>query len=128
METYFVDIKIVGIEEEVTYRPITRLYLVFLKLSHTPHSAWIRFFNESRKTPRHPLWRNATIDRRFIALECVPEEIETHLLEGLKQDVSFANARYREFLKKELQEEMAIRGKAPSADRITELRNRLKFD
>jgi hypothetical protein len=117
-------------EDEMTFRPHTKLYLVHLKLSSTPPTTWTRFFDQSRKEPRHPLWRNAVIDRKTIAVECVPEELETHLLAALKEDVAFANARYREFLKKELDEEMAIRGgtKSRTSQKITDLRGKLKFD
>jgi hypothetical protein len=129
MEIYFSDVKIVGIEDEMTYRPQTKLYKLKLKLSVSPPTDWIRFFDQSRKEPRHPLWRIATVERKHINVECVPEEMQTYLLESLKEDVAIANLRYAAFLRKELEEEMRIRGvDANDAQRLADLKGKLKFD
>src|SRR5271170_4494350 len=100
MDIDFVEIRIVSLEDDLTVEsPDNRaLRYVYLKLSQTPPPLWQKHFAESRKIARHPRWRRIWIDRKFVVVECIPEEIETHHLNDLKQDIAFANSNYRKYL------------------------------
>ncbi|MEI9999584.1 MAG: hypothetical protein WDO13_10675 [Verrucomicrobiota bacterium] len=78
MDADFADIRIVSFEDELTVVSPTdpKLRYLYLKLSATPPPGWVKHFAQSRKVARHPRWRNAWIDRKFIVVECVPEELE----------------------------------------------------
>jgi hypothetical protein len=131
METDFADLRIVGLEEELTVESPedARLQYVYLRLSQTPPPIWQSFFNDSRKVSRHPHWRRAWIDRKYIVVECVPEEIERHHLRDLKHDVAQANQGCREYLRHQnradRQKENADRN---LRDRLREMKGRLNFD
>jgi hypothetical protein len=131
MEIDFIDIKIVGLEDEMTVEAPNNpaLRLVFLKLSQTPPPLWQKYFAESRKIARHTKWRNIWIDRKFLVAECVPEEIETHHLSDLKKDLFFANSKFREYLKKQaLTEHRSAQTQSIERERLREMKSRLNFD
>jgi hypothetical protein len=131
MEPDFVDIRIVGLEEDMTAESPDRppLRLVFLRLSQTPPPIWRTYFDETRKISRHPHWRPAWIDRRFIVVECVPEEIETYHLNDLKQDVARCNERCRDyFLRQTLSDRQKHVADHHVKERLREIKGRLKFD
>jgi hypothetical protein len=131
METDFVDIRIVGLEEDMTAGSPERppLRLVFLRLSQTPPPIWRNYFDEARKISRHPHWRRAWIDRKFIVVECVPEEIEKYHLTDLKQDVARANERCHDYFKPLIQSELhKTHADHNVRDRLREMKDRLKFD
>ncbi len=131
MDADFADIKIVSLEDELTAPCPTdpTLRLMFLKLSATPPPGWVQHFNQSRKVARHVKWRKATIDRKFIVIECIPQEIESHHLRDLKQDVYYANGEYRKYLAHQYRgQHSASQTQALERDRIREMKDRLKFD
>jgi hypothetical protein len=131
METDFVDIKIVGLEEDMTADSVDRpgLRLVFLRLSQTPPPIWRTYFDEKRKISRHPHWRKAWIDRKFIVVECVPEEIETYHLNDLKQDVAQANLRCHEYFRPiHTAEKHKHLADHRVRDRLRDMKGRLNFD
>lgn len=131
METDFVDIRIVGLEEEMMVEsPVNpSLFYIFLKLSQTPPPIWQSYFKDSRKVSRHPRWRNAWIDRKFIVVECMPEEIEKYHLNDLKQDVAQANQNTHKYFqgqsRTQIQKESVV---TQERDRLREMKGRLKFD
>jgi hypothetical protein len=131
MEIDFIDIKIVSLEDEMTVEsPVhPNLRYVFLRLSQTPPPIWQSYFKESRKKSRHPHWRNAWIDRKYIVVECVPEEIETHHLNDLRHDIAQSNQRYRRYLHHQTQAEIH-QGKTrlQERERLREMKSRLNFD
>jgi hypothetical protein len=131
METDFVDIRIIGLEEEMTVEsPVNpSLQYVYLRLSQTPLPIWQSYFKESRAISRHPHWRHAWIDRKYIIVECVPEEIETYHLHDLKQDISKANQRCRDYL--QIQSRTDLQKKKTDLEvqeRLREIKDRLNFD
>jgi hypothetical protein len=131
MEIDFVDIKIIGLEEEMTvlspdHPPLRQ---VFLRLSQTPPPIWRTYFDDLRKISRHPRWRRAWIDRKFIVIECVPEEIETHHLNDLKQDIAQANQRCRHYFELQTQgERHKERADHRVRERLRDMKGRLNFD
>jgi len=131
MEIDFIDIKIVGLEDDLTVESPNNpaLLYVYLRLSQTPPPLWQKHFAESRKIALHTRWRQIWIDRKYLVVECVPEEIETHHLKDLKQDLAFANAKYREYL--QIQHRMEFKKEQTQLierDRLREIKSRLKFD
>src|SRR5271170_5682324 len=103
MEIDFIDIKIVGLEDELMVESPNdpALRYIYLRLSQTPPPLWQKYFAESRKIARHARWRQIWIDRKYLVVECVPEEIETHHLNDLKQDVAQANERCRSYFQRQ---------------------------
>jgi hypothetical protein len=127
----FTDIKIVSLEDDLTVESPNNpaLRYIYLKLSQTPPPLWTKYFTESRKIARHPRWRNIWIDRKFIVAECVPEELETHHLKDLKQDLANANANYRKYLELQTRSEVRQReSQSIERDRLREMKSRLNFD
>jgi hypothetical protein len=131
MDHDFTDIKIVSLEDQLTAPSPNNptLRLIYLKLSQTPPPLWTKTFTDSRKIARHPRWRHAWIDRRFIVIECVPEEIETHHLRDLKQDVAKANAAFNAYLDQQYRTDGNARlTQIVERDKLREMKDRLKFD
>ena len=127
----FTDIKIVSLEDDLTVESPNNpaLRYIYLKLSQTPPPLWTKYFTESRKIARHPRWRNIWIDRKFIVAECIPEELETHHLKDLKQDIANANANYRKYLELQVRSEGRQReSQSIERDRLREMKSRLNFD
>jgi hypothetical protein len=131
MDIDFIDIKIVGLEDDLTVESPNNpaLRYIYLKLSQTPPPLWQKHFVESRKVARHTKWRNIWIDRKFLVVECVPEEIETHHLNDLKHDIAFANSHYRQYLQHQYRTEAnKFRTQSIERDKLREMRSRLNFD
>jgi hypothetical protein len=131
MEIDFVDIKIIGLEDELTVESPENpaLRYVYLRLSQTPPPLWQKHFAESRKIARHPRWRRIWIDRKYLVVECVPEEIETHHLNDLKQDVAHANNHYRQYLQHQARADFRKeQTQSIERDRLREMKGRLNFD
>jgi hypothetical protein len=131
MDADFAEIKIVSLEDQLSVESPNdrRLTYIYFKLSQTPPPLWTRHFAASRKVARHPRWRQAWIDRKYIVVECLPEEIETHHLRDLKQDLASANSRYREHLEHAQRSERERNAtQSLNQDRIREMKSRLNFD
>jgi hypothetical protein len=127
----FVDIRIVGLEEELTVEsPLNPpLRYIHFRLSQTPLPIWQSYFKEARKISRHPHWRQAWIDRKYIVVECLPEEIEKYHLRDLKQDVALVNQRTREFLQpRHHADRTKHRADEDAIQRLREMKGRLNFD
>lgn len=64
----FIDIKIVDLDLERSYKPDEGklLYYMYLKLSTNPSGEWKQIFNAERRFPRHNMWREAWIENDFI--------------------------------------------------------------
>ena len=131
MEVDFTDIKIVSLEDDLMVESPNNpaLRYIYLKLSQTPPPLWTKYFAESRKVARHPRWRNIWIDRKFIVAECIPEELETHHLRDIKQDLAHANASYRKYLEHQVHSEVrSQQTQSLERERLRDMKNRLKFD
>jgi hypothetical protein len=90
------DIRIIGILKERTRqdRQYSGLQDYFLQLSAKPPRGWERFFNESRRFPRHSMWREAWIENDCVVVKCVIDELSRYHLNDLKQDVANANENF----------------------------------
>jgi hypothetical protein len=131
MEIDFIDIKIVGMEDDMTVESPNNpaLRYIYLRLSQTPPPLWQKYFAESRKVARHTKWRHIWIDRKYLVIECVPEEIETHHLNDLKQDVAHANSSYRQYLHHAARAEYTKENtQSIERLRLRAMKDRLKFD
>jgi hypothetical protein len=131
MDVDFVDIRIVSLEDDLTVESPDNpaLRYVYLKLSQTPPPGWQKHFADSRKIARHPRWRRIWIDRKYLVVECVPEEIESHHLNDLKQDVAYANANYRQYLQHQVRSEFRKeQTQSIERNRLREMKDRLNFD
>jgi len=131
MDIDFIDIKIVELVDDMTVESPNNpaLRYIYLKLSQTPPPLWQKYFEESRKVARHTKWRHIWIDRKFVVVECVPEEIETHHLNDLKKDIFFANSSYRQYLSHQYRTEYKKEHtQSIERDRLREMKSRLNFD
>ena len=131
MDLDFVDIKIVGLDDDMTVESPNNpaLRYIYLRLSQPPPPLWQKHFAESRRIARHTKWRQIWIDRKFLVVECVPDEIETHHLRDLKQDVAFANTNYRTYLQHQARSEMKqAQTVSLERDRLRDMKSRLNFD
>jgi hypothetical protein len=131
MEIDFIDIKIAGLEDDLTVESPNNpaLRYIYLRLSQTPPPLWQKYFAESRKIARHTKWRQIWIDRKYLVVECVPEEIETHHLNDLKQDVAYANTNYRQYLHHQARADFQKeKTQSIERDRLREMKSRLNFD
>lgn len=94
------DIRIVDLDVARTQpsRVHTAMRVIHLKLDRAPDPAWVRFFHEERESRiavrRCGLW----IEDRWIAFDCLPEEIESHHLPDILRSLAWANARHREWV------------------------------
>ncbi len=131
MDLDFTDIKIVSLEEELTAPSPNNpaLRYIYLKLSATPPPGWTKAFNQSRKIPRHTKWRNVMVDRKYLVVECVPEEIETHHLHDLKQDIAYANGEHQKYLRHQYHNQShSTHTQKVEQDRLRDMKSRLNFD
>jgi hypothetical protein len=131
MESDFTEIKIVGLEEEMTVASFDHpeLQMIFLKLSQTPPPIWQSYFKELRNVSRHTHWRKAWIDRRFIVVECLPDEIEAYHLRDLKQDVARANERCHAYFAGQTRAEHQKKHADHNVRaQLREMKDRLRFD
>ena len=66
---------------------------------------------------------------KFIVIECVPDEIETHHLNDLRHDLAQANQQYRRRVQHSSQAEInQEKLRLQERDRLREMKDRLKFD
>jgi hypothetical protein len=128
--TAFEDIAIVGLDVMRTRQSdkAPGLRHMFLSLSARPSSAWAEMFTAERRFPRHTMWRKAWVEGSAIVVDCVPEEIESHHLGDLRQDVTNTNRKYRDYLTRvHAQDARHEAAEAQERDRLASLRDRLSF-
>jgi len=87
------EIKIIGILKDRTRqdREYSGLQDYYFQLSKRPSSDWVHFFDESRRFPRHSMWRRAWIEGDCVVIKCAIDELQRYHLKDLKQDVANAN-------------------------------------
>ncbi len=127
----FEDLRIVGLDEERSFKPNPQkaLYHMYLQLSGQPASEWQQIFDAERRFPRHSMWRRAWIEGAFVIVHCVPDELERHHLEDLKEDVRNANVKFREYLTEQARRQAIEREKGQrEQNSIRDLKGRLDFD
>ena len=102
---------------------------LYLRLSGEPPPEWVSLFEEKRRFPPRPIWRNAWVIGAHIVVDCVPEELEQSGLNHLKEDVANAN---NEFLESSARDEAdnlrEFQKKQATRKQLEEVRARLKFD
>ena len=102
---------------------------LYLKLSGEPPPEWVKIFEQKRRFPRHPIWRNAWVVGAHIVIDCVPEELEQFDLNHLKEDVVNAN---KEFLESSARDDAdnlrQFQKQEATRKQLEELRAKLKFD
>lgn len=130
-ETQYPNIKIVGIVNERTRqdRQYSGLQDYFFQLSSQPPTDWVHFFKESRRFPRHTMWRDAWIEGDCVVVKCALDELERYHVEDLKKDVETANQNYLQSKKQERQsrEYMLQQEEKKRRERDSVLNN-IKFD
>ena len=92
------NIKIIGVVKDRTVQDqeYAGLQHYYLQLSQRPPSGWDDFFNESRRFPRHSMWRKAWIEGDCVVVKCALDELSRYHLKDLKHDVKTANSKYKE--------------------------------
>lgn len=98
----FVDVQIIGVDKDRTYKPDPQkaLFNIYLTLSAYPSQEWVAIFDAERRFPRHTMWRKAWIEGNNAVVYCVPEELKQYHLRDLKNDVATSNTKYREHLQR----------------------------
>ena len=108
---------------------IQKLRNIYLKLSALPPLDWQQIFEAERRFPRHTMWRKAWIEGDYIVVYCVPDEIERHHANDLKEDVKNSNSKYRQYLMEEERKEAKKAEQALSeGNKLKELKQRIRFD
>jgi len=117
------------IDRTQTSQEASGLRRLYLKLSGEPPPEWVRIFEEKRRFPRQPIWRNAWVVGGHIAIDCVPEELEQFGLNHLKEDVAKANGKFSEWSARNDAENLRqLQEKAATRKQLEELRAKLRFD
>lgn len=127
----FEDISIVDMDDNKSYKPDPNiaLYNIYLRLSSNPPQEWQQIFDAERRFPRHTMWRRAWIEGQHIIVYCVPDELEKYHLRDLRQDVSKANMKYRQYLTELVHHELKdIKKEKDERDQLSDLKRRIKFD
>ena len=125
------DIRITGLDipkcQTVPGQP--RVQRIYLLLSELPSADWQTIFLREGGVRRPPLLPAARIEGSCLLLECIPEELEQHHLESLKEHVKKTNEQFRVLLTQR-QEKAISQLQAEQAAKIglQELQNRLTFD
>ena len=103
----FEPIEIVRVDKEKTRRKFEdkELYNVYFELSCEPPISWVKFFNESRRFPRHSMWREAWVNGKYIVVRCCLDEVKKYHANDIKEDVKNANEKYNEHLSLKAEEE-----------------------
>ncbi|WP_429069514.1 toll/interleukin-1 receptor domain-containing protein [Aeromonas dhakensis] len=113
------EIKIIGILKERTRqdREYSGLQDYYFQLSGRPSQNWVHFFDESRRFPRHSMWRRAWIEGDCVVVKCAIDELQRYHLNDLKQDVAKANKDLAHAIERHNEKEK-IEAKLREADRI----------
>jgi hypothetical protein len=129
MTTEFTDIKITGLLKERSYNVQGDIFRMYLKLSSNPSGGWIHIFESVWSQAFYSMKRRAGVESDAIWIDCVPEEMQQHHLERLKEAVAETNNHYKAWLKqqeqsKKAQEDLDRRNRK----RLADLDDGLKFD
>ncbi len=124
-------LRIVGIVKEKTQqdRQYSGLQHYYFQLSSNPSLGWKQHFDNSRKFPRHSMWRDAWVSGDCVVVKCALDELERYHLRDLKEDVETANQSLAQELankeaRRRYEQEQAVEAEA---ERNAAL-DKLKFD
>lgn len=130
MSINFVDISIVGMDDEASYKPDPNkgLYNVALKLSSDAPYDWANYFNRRWQQHIYMMKREATVSGTTLTVHCVPDELQNDHLPELNKVIAETNSKYKGYLASQLAQETA-KEKAEAAERETlrNLKNTLNF-
>jgi len=127
----FEDIRIIDLDVDKTKpsKKASEMRWLYLKLSSLPANTWNEFFNQSRQQKADTNQREAWVEGDYIIIDCVPNELETHHLKELKENVLFANDSCRKIIDQRKKDEDDYSNKQKKEkDKLNELRKRLQFD
>jgi hypothetical protein len=129
-----VEIKIIDLDTKRTKpsRKGSSMRHMYLELSDSPSAEWRKFFDAERSFPRHSMWRGAWIEGKYIVVDCVPEEIASHLAD-LKQDVASSNRKLNEAIERftarqKVTKEAEKQAKEAEVRNLEDLKSKLNFD
>ena len=131
MKASFDKIRITDLDIDLTQtsQEASGLQRLYPKLSGEPPPEWVKIFEEKRRFPRHPVWRNAWVVGAHIVIDCVPEELEQSGLNHLKEDVTNANNEFLESSARHDAENLReFQDKEATRKQLEGLRAKLKFD
>jgi hypothetical protein len=127
----FEEIRITDLDVDLTQpsQEKTGFRRLYLKLSRVPPPEWVKIFEQERRFPSRPIWRNAWVVGPYIVIDCVPEELEQFGLNHLKKDVANTNKKFLESSARNDAENLRqLDDKDATRKRLMELRGKLKFD
>ena len=131
MKGLFEQIRITDLDIDLTQtsREASGFQRLYLKLSGAPPPEWVKIFEQKRRFPRHPTWRNAWVIGAHIVIDCVPEELEQFGLNHLKEDVANANNEFLEWSAQDDADNLRqLQKREATRKQLEELRAKLKFD
>jgi hypothetical protein len=131
MSKAFEPIRITGLDAEKTEQSPTAsgLRLMYLRLSQEAPLEWEQLFESQRQFPRHSMWRKASVEGRYIVVDCVPEELQQYHLRDLKEDVGAVNGKYQDYLRRKTEDEkIEAEKQAAERQRIQNIESRLDFN
>jgi hypothetical protein len=131
MKESFEQIRITDLDIDLTQtsQAASGLRRLYLKLSVEPPLEWVKIFEQHRRFPRHPVWRNAWVVGAHIVIDCVPEELEQFGLNHLKEDVANANNEFLESSARDAADNLRqCQKKEAARKQLEELKAKLKFD
>jgi hypothetical protein len=131
MKESFEPIRITDLDIDLTQtsQEASGLRRLYLKLSGEPPPEWVKIFEQKRRFPRDPVWRNAWVVGAHIVIDCVPEELERSGLNHLKEDVTNANNEFLESSARHEAENLRqFEKEEATRKQLEELRAKLKFD
>lgn len=130
MANEFTEIKIVGVDENLSYKDETdtRMTHVVLVLSASAPFEWADDFNGRWKQHFYMLKRNAFVSGNTMEVYCILDELQPLIIE-LKKVIAETNGVYRAYAEhNRLVAEQHAAEKARERAALSELNSKLKFD
>ncbi len=126
----FEDIKIVGMDDEASYKsdPNSALYEIYLNLSSSAPYEWAEYFNTRWQQHFYMMKRRASVSGDKLNIYCVPDELESHINE-LKKVFSETNQAYKSHLSAlEIDAERAKQEADKEKEKLLNIKNNISFD
>jgi hypothetical protein len=130
MKEPFEEIRITDLDVDLTQpsQEAPGFRRLYLKLSEEPSPEWVKIFEQERRFPRYPMWRNAWVLGAHLVVECIPQELEQFQLNHLKEDVATVNRKFSECAATKKAEILQqLREGEEVRKQLEELRAKLKF-
>ena len=130
MAKTFVDIKIVGMDDDASHKPdhSSTLYNIVLTLSATPPYEWADYFNGRWERRMYMKKRDAFVSRNQLTIYCIPEELQMDHMPELKKIIEETNKSYRQYrTSQKIEAERKKKEKQAEKDTLDSLKKTLKF-